>query len=149
MYFFSDLEPVSCSMSSSNCCFLTCKQVSQEAGQWLSTHTAVLRLKPKPWSPNAAPIPPHCIAYPMWTRITFFGVWEQQKLWHYSYFLWGMRSWEGPVTRTLDNMREEILIVTVRSNRLRFLFNRIWGEIQPLLGYDLCQCFSIKAPLMF
>ena len=33
MYFFSYLEPVCCSMSSSNCCFLTCIQVSQEAGQ--------------------------------------------------------------------------------------------------------------------
>ena len=33
MYSFSYLEPVCCSMSSSNCCFLTCKQVSQEAGQ--------------------------------------------------------------------------------------------------------------------
>ena len=32
MYSFSYLEPV-CSMSSSNCCFLTCKQISQEAGQ--------------------------------------------------------------------------------------------------------------------
>ena len=34
----SDLEPVCCSMSSSNCCFLTCIQVSQEAGQvvWYS-----------------------------------------------------------------------------------------------------------------
>ena len=32
-YSFSYLEPVSCSMSSSNCCFLTCIQVSQEAGQ--------------------------------------------------------------------------------------------------------------------
>ena len=31
MYSFSYLEPVSCSMSSSNCCFLTCIQVSQEA----------------------------------------------------------------------------------------------------------------------
>ena len=30
---FSYLEPVCCSMSSSNCCFLTCIQVSQEAGQ--------------------------------------------------------------------------------------------------------------------
>ena len=31
-------EPVCCSMSSSNCCFLTCIQVSQEAGQvvWYS-----------------------------------------------------------------------------------------------------------------
>ena len=28
---FPDLEPVCCSMSSSNCCFLTCIQVSQEA----------------------------------------------------------------------------------------------------------------------
>ena len=29
------LEPVCCSMSSSNCCFLTCIQISQEAGQVL------------------------------------------------------------------------------------------------------------------
>ena len=27
------LEPVCCSMSSSNCCFLICIQISQEAGQ--------------------------------------------------------------------------------------------------------------------
>ena len=33
MYSFSYLEPVCCSMSRSNCCFLTCIQVSQEAGQ--------------------------------------------------------------------------------------------------------------------
>ena len=32
-YSFSYLEPVCCSMSSSNCCLLTCIQVSQEAGQ--------------------------------------------------------------------------------------------------------------------
>ena len=31
MYSFPNLEPVHCSMSSSNCCFLTCIQVSQEA----------------------------------------------------------------------------------------------------------------------
>ena len=38
MYSFSYLEPVCCSMSSSNCCFLTCIQVSQETGQvvWCS-----------------------------------------------------------------------------------------------------------------
>ena len=33
MYSFSYLELVCCSMSSSNCCFHTCIQVSQEAGQ--------------------------------------------------------------------------------------------------------------------
>ena len=33
MYSFSNLEPVCCSMSSSNCCFLTCIQISQKAGQ--------------------------------------------------------------------------------------------------------------------
>ena len=33
MYSFSYLEPVCFSMSSSTCCFLTCIQVSQEAGQ--------------------------------------------------------------------------------------------------------------------
>ena len=34
----SSLESVSCSVSSSNCCFLTCIQISQEAGQvvWYS-----------------------------------------------------------------------------------------------------------------
>ena len=35
MYFFPDLEPVCCSMSSSNCCLLTCIQISQEAGKVL------------------------------------------------------------------------------------------------------------------
>ena len=38
MYSFLDLEPVCCSMSSSNYCFLTCIQISQETGQvvWYS-----------------------------------------------------------------------------------------------------------------
>ena len=38
MYSFSCLEPVCCSMSSSTCCFLTCIQIFQEAGQvvWYS-----------------------------------------------------------------------------------------------------------------
>ena len=38
MYSFPYLEPVCCSVSSSNCCFLTCIQVSLEAGQvvWYS-----------------------------------------------------------------------------------------------------------------
>ena len=38
MYPFPNLEPVQCSMSSSNCCFLICIQISQEAGQvvWYS-----------------------------------------------------------------------------------------------------------------
>ena len=31
MYFFPNLEPVCCSMSGSNQCFLTCIQISQEA----------------------------------------------------------------------------------------------------------------------
>ena len=33
MYSFPNLKPVRCSMSGSNCCFLTCIQVSQEAGE--------------------------------------------------------------------------------------------------------------------
>ena len=38
MYSFPNLEPVCCSMSSSNCCFLTCIPISQEADQvvWYS-----------------------------------------------------------------------------------------------------------------
>ena len=38
MYSFPYLEPVSCFMSSSNCCFLNCIQISQEAGKvvWYS-----------------------------------------------------------------------------------------------------------------
>ena len=38
MYSSPNLEPVCCSMSFSNCCFLTCIQISQEAGKvvWYS-----------------------------------------------------------------------------------------------------------------
>ena len=38
MYCFPNLEPVLCSISGSNCCFLTCIQISQEAGRvaWYS-----------------------------------------------------------------------------------------------------------------
>ena len=38
MYFFCNLEPVHCSMSSSDWCFMTCIQISQEAGKvvWYS-----------------------------------------------------------------------------------------------------------------
>ena len=38
MHSFSYLEPFCCSMSSSNCCFLTCIQISQDTGQvvWYS-----------------------------------------------------------------------------------------------------------------
>ena len=38
MYSFPDLEPVCCFMSSTNCCFLTCIQISQETGKvvWYS-----------------------------------------------------------------------------------------------------------------
>ena len=38
MYFFSNFEPVRCSISGSNYCSLTCIQVSQEAGKvvWYS-----------------------------------------------------------------------------------------------------------------
>ena len=32
-YSFPNLEPVCCSMSGSNCCFLTCIQIFQEAGK--------------------------------------------------------------------------------------------------------------------
>ena len=38
MYSFPNMEPVHCSVSSSNCYFLTCIQISQEAGKvvWYS-----------------------------------------------------------------------------------------------------------------
>ena len=38
MYSFPNLEPIHCSMSSSNCCFLTCIQASQDASKdfWYS-----------------------------------------------------------------------------------------------------------------
>ena len=37
-YYFPNLEPVCCSISGSNCCFLTCIQISQESGEvvWYS-----------------------------------------------------------------------------------------------------------------
>src|SRR5574337_275824 len=46
MYSFSYLEPVCCSMSSSNCCFLICIQVSQEAG-WVVWYSHLLKNFPQ------------------------------------------------------------------------------------------------------
>ena len=50
MYSFSYLEPVCCSMSSSNCCFLTCIQVSQEVGpgDLLPLYNSVLAIRYNP-----------------------------------------------------------------------------------------------------
>ena len=47
MYSFPDLEPVCCSTSSSNYHFLTCIQISQEAGQvvWYFQNTRILKKK--------------------------------------------------------------------------------------------------------
>ena len=41
MYSFPNFEPVYCSMSSSNCCFLTCIQISQEAVRWSDIPTSL------------------------------------------------------------------------------------------------------------
>ena len=52
MYFFPNLEPVCCSMSGSNCCFLTCIQISQEVGKVVCPmqfpSNVFLRLKNRP-----------------------------------------------------------------------------------------------------
>ena len=45
-YSFSYLEPVCCSMSGSNCCFLTCVQVSQEAG-WVVWYSYLVQKFPQ------------------------------------------------------------------------------------------------------
>ena len=46
MYSFPDLELVCCPMSSSNCCFLTCIQISQESGQMV-WHSHLLKNFPQ------------------------------------------------------------------------------------------------------
>ena len=43
---YSNLEPVCCSMSSSNCCFLTCIQISQEADR-VVWHSHLLKNLPQ------------------------------------------------------------------------------------------------------
>ena len=66
MNFFFYLEPVCCSMSSSNCCFLTCIQISQEADQvvWYS-HLACVSASRSHLGPEQASCkcpfhPPRC-----------------------------------------------------------------------------------------
>ena len=46
MYSFPNLESVCCSVSSSNCCFLTCRQISQEAG-WVVWYSYLFRNFPQ------------------------------------------------------------------------------------------------------
>ena len=47
MYFFPNFEPVCCSMSSSNHCFLTCIQISQEAGKVTVWYSHLLKNFPQ------------------------------------------------------------------------------------------------------
>ena len=67
MYSFPNFEPVCCSMSGSNCCFLTCIQVSQEASkvvwysrvfknfpQFVMIHTVKRR---RQWHPTSVLLP--------------------------------------------------------------------------------------------
>ena len=44
MYSFPDLEPACCPMSSSNCCFLTCIQISQEVDKLIWYSSLSLRI---------------------------------------------------------------------------------------------------------
>ena len=45
-YAFPDLEPVCCFMSTSYCCFLSCIQISQEAG-WVAWYSHILKNFPQ------------------------------------------------------------------------------------------------------
>ena len=57
MYSFPDLEPVCCSMSSPNCCFLICTQISQEAGQ-VVWYSHLIQNFPQDWKRSVfIPIP--------------------------------------------------------------------------------------------
>ena len=51
MYSFPYLEPVCCSMSSSNCCFLTCKQISIFCSGCINLHNHK-QCKSVPFSPH-------------------------------------------------------------------------------------------------
>ena len=46
MYSFPNFQQVPCSTSSSNCCFLTCIQISQEAGQ-VARHSHLFKSFPQ------------------------------------------------------------------------------------------------------
>ena len=64
MYSFSYFQPICCSMSSSNCCFLTCIQISQEVGQvvWYShlfQKGSNLFIFPPFWTSLPSPSPSH------------------------------------------------------------------------------------------
>ena len=51
MYSFPDQEPIYCSMTSFNCCFLTCKQISQEAGRFSAVQQlSCVQLFVTPWT---------------------------------------------------------------------------------------------------
>ena len=51
MYTFPNFEPVHCSRSNSNCCFLTCMHVSQEAGK-VVWYFHLLKNFPVCWDPH-------------------------------------------------------------------------------------------------
>ena len=69
MYSFPNFEPVRCNMSGSQCCFLACIQVSQEAGKGKSLSCVWLFMTP--WTVACQSSPVKISRQKYWSRLPF------------------------------------------------------------------------------
>ena len=138
LYSFSYLEPVCCSMSSSNGCFLTCIKVSQEADQvvWyshlsVSCLKSVLTLCHNLNSRDFDHISPFHITKPASTDGWFSALTTSCWLWEASNFLWAGTC----LSKTLDALirhmsaRRREININIHETVTSMNFPRVqWSE---------------------
>ena len=122
MYSFSYLEPVCCSMPSSNCCFLTCIQISQEAGQvvWYSHLKKFSTVYCDPHSQR--------LWHSQWSRNRCFS--ETLLLFQWSSDVCNLISGSSAFSKTSLNIRKFMVHVLLKPGLENFehYFTSVWDK---------------------
>ena len=124
----SNLEPVCCFMSNSNCCFLTCIQVSQEAGKVWCSH--LFKNFPQFVVIHAVK------GYSQWNRTKYFS--EILLL-----FLWSSGCWQFWSLVPLPFLNPTC---TSGSSQFMYWWSLAWRILSmTLLMWDECNCVVVWA----
>ena len=130
MYSFPNLEPVCCSMSSSNCCFFTCTKISQEVSQ-VVWYSHLLKN-----SPQFLVIHSKSLAQSMMQKQMFF--------WNSLAFL--MIKWMLPIW-SLVPLPFPKPVWTPESSLFTYCWSLAWEilSITSLACWDECNCVVVSA----